>query len=434
MKQTNYSIHTDHISQLNEYLQSKNPNENVGASVQRFTWGDGCHFYAKLVYGSYEAEGEAYGKKIDAEQRAAEKLLVHLKQQTTDPTPKKEIKKEMIQMSTYNFINSEAIANLIESISGYRFRNPSLMIQAFTRASFHNEHPQFPHNELLEYFGDGILSVVVQSCQLEAYTTATNRGLVSAWNESSLSSLKHSLVNKQALAARMRELGLGQHLLLSRGDRGTDIAKEDSVLEDLFESIIGAIWVDSGMSFPVTSNAVKKLLGIREKLPTSSNQVHISHRNDLQEWCQDPKRGFGIPLYKEEQLSGGIYRSTVTVAELGKSVCGEGKNIKHARDAAAEAMMAVIKGLSADAIPVAAPDAANTENHIGKLQELIQSYGMPLSDISYNDVSDEPQPDNSHLFTVSCSFHGRTTQGTANNKKAAKQQAAGEMLKLLKKQ
>jgi len=324
--------------------------------------------------------------------------------------------------------NLNQIAAHIEQTVGYRFQNHGLMLQAFTRSSYRNEHPDCPDNEILELIGDSVLSLTVLSCEIGKYAEVTDRGLITDWNESKLSSVKHSLVNKQALANRMRELGLQSHLLLSRGDVGTDITREDSVLEDLFESLIGAIYLDAHCDFSVATEAVKKMLDIQNVLPASNQKIHISYRNDLQEWCQAPKRHLGMPTYRDALQADGSFQSTVFIAELGLSAIGEGKNMKTSRENAAKEMLAIIEREIPEVpapLHTVSPDDCN---YVGKLQELLQSKGIPAAAVTYSDVADTVLPDNTHLFTVGCDLFGNHTEGEGASKKEAKRNAAKAML------
>lgn len=227
----------------------------------------------------------------------------------------------------------------VEFALGYRFETPSLLRQAFTRSSYRNEHPECPDNEVLELIGDSVLSLTVLSWFREKYMTLNEDGLVTAFDEGQFSALKNGLVNKQHLADRMRKLGLWRYLLVSRGDLGTGIWQENSVMEDLFESLIGAIYVDAGGRFDVVEPIVRQMLDIeRMPLPEKRN-IRLSWKNELQERTQ--RADNTQPLYKivsDEILPGNAHRFTVSCTALGKTVYGIGKNRKAAEEAAAEAV------------------------------------------------------------------------------------------------
>ena len=321
-------------------------------------------------------------------------------------------------------MNEETVAQ-IESTIGYRFRNRGLLVQAFTRSSFRNEHPEYPDNEVLELFGDSVLSLSVLTYFQRTYAKKTAKGLETDWDEGRISALKNALVNKKQLAASMEKLGLHRHLLLSRGDVASGVIHEASIKEDLFESILGAVYVDSDMNFEVTAAVVHRMLDTELLMEETAARVHISYRNDLQEWCQHKKRKLQAPVYTEIQLSDNDFRSTVCISELNLSATGSGKNTKYAREDAAKKLLAQIAQYPDDAF-FAAPTAV--ENHVGRLQEAVQKAGDPSSFVVYSDHSDEILSDGNHRFTVSCAYRSHCTYGSGASKKEAKQAAAREML------
>ncbi len=314
----------------------------------------------------------------------------------------------------------------IEKTIGYHFRNKGLLTQAFTRASYRNEHPGQPDNEVLELIGDSVLSLTVLTYFREAYTQTTTRGLISTWNEGKLSALKSALVSKQQLSRQMEQLNLQQYLLMSKGDAGIGIHREASVLEDLFESIIGAVYVDSDEDFTVTSAVVRRMLNLSQIAAQKQQRVHISYRNDLQEWCQDKKRGLGMPEYTETALPDGRFQAMVRIPDTDLSATGTAKNTKLACEEAARTLLALLETLPS--LPFSRP-AVRAQNFIGQLQEYAQARKLPLP--VYAEQGDEILPDHSHLFTQSCTFYEHVSRGTAPSKNAARQKAAQKMLKLL---
>ncbi len=328
-------------------------------------------------------------------------------------------------MAKYQFGMNEETAAKIESVIGYRFRNRGLLVQAFTRSSFRNEHPECPDNEVLELFGDSVLSLSVLTYFQQTYAKKTAKGLETDWDEGRISALKNALVNKKQLASRMEQLGLHRYLRLSRGDLASGIDREASVKEDLFESILGAVYVDSDMNFEVAAAVVHRMLDTELLMEQTATRVHISYRNDLQEWCQHKKRKLQAPVYTELQLADDDFRSTVCITELDLSATGSGKNTKYAREDAAKKLLEKLAQYPEDAF-LAAPVVA--ENYVGKLQEAVQRAGDPSTSVIYADHADEILSDGNHRFTVSCTYRERQTLGVGASKREAKQAAAREML------
>ena len=320
--------------------------------------------------------------------------------------------------------DAAAIAE-IEACIGYTFGSKGLLRQAFTRSSYRNEHPGELDNEVLELIGDSVLSLSVLTYFKETYAKNTPKGLSTDWDEGRLSALKNALVNKRQLASRMEQLGLHRYLLLGRGDIASEIWREDSVKEDLFESILGAVYVDSGMNFEVASATVRRMLDIRQLVEQSSAKVHLSYRNDLQEWCQHKKRRFSTPEYSEEQSADDDFLSTVSIPEINLSAKGRGKNVKAARECAAKELLCLLASYPEDAFWV--PEVT-AENFVGLLQEAVHRAKGDLSSIRYQVVGDEIFPDGSHQFTVACCYAALSSRGVGSSKKEAKQAAAREML------
>ena len=116
--------------------------------------------------------------------------------------------------------------NAIESIEktiGYEFECKQLLSQAFTRSSYHYEHPEDQSNEILEFIGDSVLSLIVVNILIDKYSAQDGSGLYACRDEGDFSMMKSSLVNKQFLAKQMSKLNLQDHLRMSIGDEGQGI-------------------------------------------------------------------------------------------------------------------------------------------------------------------------------------------------------------------
>ena len=121
---------------------------------------------------------------------------------------------------------------------GHQFRDENLLRLALTHPSVaHEQNHPLPHNQRLEFLGDSVLGLVLSR---ELY------GKFSDADEGSLTKSRAKLVNATALAAHGRALGLGAHLILSRGEENTGGRERVSSLADTFESILGAIFLDGG--------------------------------------------------------------------------------------------------------------------------------------------------------------------------------------------
>ena len=206
--------------------------------------------------------------------------------------------------------------NFIQSQIGYTFNNLDLLWQAFTRRSYSEENGG-ENNEVLEFIGDKILDLFVVKLlilqnsnavgiskkhdpklrntwfsELEKKTFPEENVLVSNYSEAELTDMKKLLVQKKTLANRIDELGIGYFLLMSSGDIQQNIGQENSVKEDLFEAILGAIAIDCNWDMEKLQNAVEIMLAPESVLADGDAEDYPTM---IQEWSYN-KLG-DIPLY-----------------------------------------------------------------------------------------------------------------------------------------
>ena len=230
----------------------------------------------------------------------------------------------------------------IEKKIGYTFKDKSLLTQAFTRTSFCNEiNPtvkvKYHSNEVLEFFGDGVLSLSIITFLLKECTERYEHGIRTELGEGDFSNIKSKLSDKQNLSKSMKALGLEKHLLMGEGDAKLGIQNEPSVMEDLFESIVGAIFIDSGMNIQAVIDSVSGMLDMA--VYTERQKIAQSAKNALQEWCADKKRRLPAPRYETLSEDGPDHKKTyMRGCYIGDKLMGRGlgKNFKLADAAAAE--------------------------------------------------------------------------------------------------
>jgi len=122
----------------------------------------------------------------------------------------------------------------IEKIIHYGFKNKDLLKMAFTHSSYANDN-NLPSNQRLEYLGDSVLNFIVADYLYNNYNV--EEGQMSKW--------RSKMVNSDNLSKIIETLGLDKFLLLGKSFSKQEIAK--SIKEDLFESIVGAIYTDSSI-------------------------------------------------------------------------------------------------------------------------------------------------------------------------------------------
>ena len=122
---------------------------------------------------------------------------------------------------------------------GYTFKNSNLLKNALTHSSYANEvRGGVNSNERLEFLGDSVLSIIVSSYIYENFKKMP---------EGELTRLRSSLVCEKTLCGFSRSIGLGEFLLLGKGERKNGGANRDSILADAFEAVLAAIYLDGGI-------------------------------------------------------------------------------------------------------------------------------------------------------------------------------------------
>jgi ribonuclease-3 len=117
-----------------------------------------------------------------------------------------------------------------------KFKNKSLLVQAFVHRSFLNENPKFcmEHNERLEFLGDAVLELVITEFLYKNYKNP----------EGELTNWRASLVNAQMLSEVAKKLNFDDYLLLSKGEAKDKGKARQYILANTFESFLGALYLD----------------------------------------------------------------------------------------------------------------------------------------------------------------------------------------------
>ena len=115
--------------------------------------------------------------------------------------------------------------------------DPELLSLALTHRSWAYEHGQVPHNERLEFLGDSVLGLAVT---VRLFTGHPDL------DEGALAKRRAAVVSTVALAEIARGIGLGEHVMLGRGEILTGGRDKDSILADTMEAIFGAAYLSAG--------------------------------------------------------------------------------------------------------------------------------------------------------------------------------------------
>ena len=195
---------------------------------------------------------------------------------------------------------TELVAGVEEKI-GYHFTKSSLLISALTHPSYMNERKinKWDHYQRLEYLGDAVLELTMSEYLYFEYPHLS---------EGELSKMRASMVCEPALAFCANNLELGRYILLGKGEDASGGRKRDSILSDVFEAIIGAIYLDGGFE------AAKKHINRHVMDGIGERTLFIDSKSILQEEVQKiPGSTIRYELIKE---SGPEHDKEFTVALL----------------------------------------------------------------------------------------------------------------------
>jgi ribonuclease-3 len=213
---------------------------------------------------------------------------------------------------------------------GLSFADLGLLERALTHPSWSEEHGG-GHYERLEFLGDSVLGLIVSEHLHQTFPELA---------EGDLSRMKSALVRTRALSDAARELGIGQFIRLGRGAAQDREGERPSVLEAVFEAIVGAVYLDSGVE-TARSFALGVLLetvDLRELAVEADDP-----KTQLQHLVQ--ARGLGLPLYRSTGHDGPPHGRTFHVEVLLASEVvgsGSGPSKQAAGQAAAAAALAVL--------------------------------------------------------------------------------------------
>ena len=218
----------------------------------------------------------------------------------------------------------------LERRLGFRFRDPALLAVALTHRSTVNERPDegLKDNERLEFLGDAILGAVVAEELYRAFPSLP---------EGYLTLMRAELVRQAGLARWARQIDLGPHLVVGKGEEQRGGRERDGLLASAFEAVIGAIYLDQGY------DAVRHIVAglVAEALPELSPSARAQDpKSELQYRVQ--ARFHTLPTYRVVAAEGPEHRPTFTVevtSEGGVSGVGTGMSKQAAeQEAAAEAL------------------------------------------------------------------------------------------------
>lgn len=212
----------------------------------------------------------------------------------------------------------------LEKQINYTFKNRNYLMEALTHSSFANErhHKGAKSNERLEFLGDAVLSIISAELLFERFSNLP---------EGELTKLRASLVCTDSLSGFARQINLGDYLFLGKGEVNVGGAGRPSTLENAFEALIAAIYLDGGMQ-------AAKTFVLHFLIPAIENheQAYIDYKTTLQEIVQQ-NPGEVLAYTLVDEFGPDHDKTFVAEVHINSNVIGrgEGRSKKGAEQAAA---------------------------------------------------------------------------------------------------
>jgi ribonuclease-3 len=221
----------------------------------------------------------------------------------------------------------------LEAKLGYTFRDPVLLRLALTHPSIaHESEITLPHNQRLEFLGDAVLGLAITRELYDRFP---------AFGEGPLTKARAQLVNQRTLAEQSRALGIGEFLIMSRGELAHSGHERPSALADAYEAVTGAIYLDGGheAASQFVLRCFRESFGEFSALPNLSNP-----KGELQEMLQ--AKSTEAPRYETIDASGPDHdrHFECAVFHEGRELArGRGKSKRTAESDAALAALLILR-------------------------------------------------------------------------------------------
>ena len=206
----------------------------------------------------------------------------------------------------------------LEAIIEYEFKNKEFLRTALTHSSYANElkarKKSAECNERLEFLGDSVLSIIVSEYLFERYSSSP---------EGELTKFRAAVVQSGALASYARRISLGEFLYLGVGEEKNDGRERQSNLENAFEALLAAIYIDADTEGKATVKTFLLPFVKDEIRRVSDSGLHRDYKTELQQLIQQAEGDF--LEYVTVGESGPDHKKTFSVeARLNSNVIGKG--------------------------------------------------------------------------------------------------------------
>ena len=176
---------------------------------------------------------------------------------------------------------------------GHKFKNIELLELALTHKSFSSSN----NNERLEFLGDSILNSIISQYLFNRFNNE---------KEGLLTRMRSYLVKAETLVIKAEEFALGDYIKLSKGTANLSKDRKNSILEDAFEAIIGAIFIDAGWEHV---NEITLKIFNKNLLALSTDMTFKDAKTELQELLQSKK--YELPKYLIEDAGDGCFYCSI---------------------------------------------------------------------------------------------------------------------------
>jgi ribonuclease III len=215
----------------------------------------------------------------------------------------------------------------LELLLGITFQDTQLLLSAVTHRSYLNEHrnANWEHNERLEFLGDAVLELVVTDY---LYTTYRDK------SEGELTAVRAALVNTISLSTVSDAMGVNQFLLMSKGEAKDEGRARQYILANVFEALIGAIYIDQGYETARDFIASKLFIKTDEII---SKRLWQDSKSRFQELAQEHISV--TPVYKLIEQTGPDHDRLFTIGVYLRNdeiATGQGRSKQEAEQEAAQ--------------------------------------------------------------------------------------------------
>lgn len=222
---------------------------------------------------------------------------------------------------------NEKLVILIKEKFGTQFKNQGLLEQAFTHSSYVNEHRylELTDNERLEFLGDAVLELLISQYLYSTYPDLP---------EGKLTKMRAAIVREDSLSKFAKECQFDQYIRLGKGEENSNGRQRPALLCDLFESYLGALYLDQG--FGPAKSFIDQV--IVPKIESGAFSHEMDHKTALQEILQ--RNGDVAITYQLISEDGPAHeREFFVEVSVGDKVIGQGtgKSKKNAEQQAASA-------------------------------------------------------------------------------------------------